>query len=67
MNLPQNVGGIDKYVRILGGGIVAGIALYHQIWWLAGIGALIALTGLVGRCGLYYLLGINTCPVKKGS
>jgi len=67
MQLTQNVGGIDKIVRIVGGLALVGAAVYFQMWWLAAAGALLALTGLVGRCGLYYLLGINTCRTQPKS
>jgi uncharacterized membrane protein YuzA (DUF378 family) len=33
---------------------------------LIGAGAELA-TGLVGFCGLYTLLGISTCPMKKST
>ncbi|GIV24398.1 MAG: hypothetical protein KatS3mg026_0090 [Bacteroidia bacterium] len=64
MRLTQNVGGIDKIARIVGGLALVGAAVYLGMWWLAAAGALLALTGLVGRCGLYYLLGINTCRTQ---
>lgn len=67
MQLTQNVGGIDKIVRIVGGLALVGAAVYLEMWWLAAVGALLALTGLVGRCGLYYLLGINTCRTQPKS
>jgi len=67
MRLVQNVGGIDKAIRIVVGLALVGIAVYTEMWWLAAVGALLALTGLVGRCGLYYLLGINTCPTQPKS
>ncbi len=67
MRLAQNVGGIDKAIRIVLGLALAGVAVYTEIWWLAAVGALLALTGVIGRCGLYYLLGINTCPTQPKS
>jgi Protein of unknown function (DUF2892) len=64
-----NVGGIDRGLRV-----VLGIALLI-FWylspdlgwrWLPLILGLVALiTGLVGTCPLYSILGINTCPMKK--
>ncbi|MCX7607519.1 MAG: DUF2892 domain-containing protein [Bacteroidia bacterium] len=66
MKLTQNVGGIDKYLRLIVGAalVIVGI-LYSQGWWLAIPGAVIFLSGLVGRCLLYYPFGISTCPAKK--
>jgi hypothetical protein len=29
------------------------------------VGVVPLLTGLLGWCGLYTLLGLNTCPMKK--
>ena len=63
-----NVGGIDRILRI-----VIGAALL--IWFFVdqGAGALHyakllgivpLLTGLLGSCPLYSLLGISTCPMK---
>lgn len=64
--MKTNVGGIDKAVRI-----IAGLVLLSLIfildgtarWWgLAGIVPL--LTGTLGWCPLYTLLGLDTCPVR---
>ncbi len=65
MKLTKNVGGIDKVLRLVLGALGIGVGLYMGWWWLVGIGAIIFLSGLLGRCGLYYLLGINTCPVQQ--
>ncbi len=65
MKLPQNVGSIDRGIRIvlgigLGavalGGAVAG-ALVAVLWAVAAI-ALV--TGAIGFCPLYFVLGIST-------
>lgn len=65
MKLTQNVGGIDKILRLVAGAALIGAGILTGMWWLAIIGGILFLTGVVGRCGLYYLLGINTCPAKK--
>ncbi len=65
MKLTKNVGGIDKVLRLVLGALGIGVGLYMGWWWLVGIGAIIFLSGLLGRCGLYYVLGINTCPVQE--
>ncbi len=65
MKLAENVGGIDKVLRLVIGAVAIGVGAYTGMWWLAGVGAIVFLTGLLGRCGLYYLIGVNTCPVEK--
>ncbi|KAA9396054.1 DUF2892 domain-containing protein [Haloarcula sp. CBA1130] len=70
--MDRNVGATDKRVRI-GLGAIAGlvsIAILAGVLSLPllvapvlGLGAVILLvTGLTGFCGLYSLLGMDTCP-----
>ena len=33
--------------------------------WLYLLGIVPLVTGLIGSCPLYTILGINTCPMKK--
>ena len=63
-----NVGGIDRILRI-----VVGIALLSLFFILEGnarywglIGIVPILTGTFRFCPAYTLLGVNTCPMKKG-
>jgi hypothetical protein len=60
-----NEGTVDRLFRV-----VIGLALLaltvsgpHTLWGLVGIVPL--LTGSVGTCPLYSLLGISTCPVTR--
>ena len=62
--MEKNVGGIDKVVRIVLGLVIIGLGIYFKNW-LGLIGVVVLLTGLIGWCGLYRLLGINTCKIKK--
>lgn len=63
--MKTNEGLIDRIVRI----IIGAIALVVGYFWLGGmpqiillsIGAAISLTGLVGFCGIYTILRLNTC------
>jgi hypothetical protein len=61
-----NVGGIDKLVRIIVGlGLLALVfVLESNLRWLGLIGVVPLITGLVGYCPLYSLLGLSTCPAK---
>lgn len=61
-----NIGMVDKVVRI-----VVGIALFSLTFlldgsarWLGVIGIVPLVTGAVGYCPLYSILGLNTCSAK---
>lgn len=63
--MKSNVGGIDKILRIVvGSGLIAATVVgLLPIWGYIGVVPL--LTGLLGWCPLYPLLGISTCLRKK--
>ena len=63
-----NVGGIDRTLRI-----VVGIVLFSLFFVLEGnerylglLGLVMLATGIFRFCPAYTLLGVNTCPMKKG-
>ena len=62
--MKQNVGGIDRTLRIVIGLVLIGLAATGTVglWGYIGIAPL--LTGLVGWCPPYALLGWKTCSVK---
>lgn len=62
--MKKNVGGIDRGIRIVLGIIIIALGVYLKNW-LGIIGVILLLTGLFSYCGLYQLLGINTCKIKK--
>ena len=61
MNLfKYNMGKADRIIRVILGVLLIGnvfFALKHPIGW---IGVVLLITGIVGICPLYSLLGINT-------
>ena len=59
----KNEGKIDRTLRVLVGLALLSLTMVgpQSLWGLIGIVPL--LTGLVGYCPLYQVLGINTCPV----
>lgn len=67
--IKQNEGTLDRIIRV----VVGIVALYVAYAYLAGpmqigayvVGVAALITGIIGYCGLYALLGISTCPVKK--
>ena len=63
-----NEGTIDRALRIIVGVVLLAMFFLYpgaswRYWTLIGIVPL--LTGLVGSCPLYSILGMSTCPVKK--
>lgn len=59
--MKRNVGQIDRTIRIFAGLTLVGMAalgMYTPWTWL---GVVPLLTGLIGWCPPYALLGFNTC------
>ena len=65
--LTINVHPIERAVRVLIGLAVLSLVVVgpHTLWGLLGVIPL--LTGMVGICPLYTLLGISTCPAKRAA
>lgn len=61
--MPRNEGTIDRALRIIVGIVLLYLAFTGQFTPWTWIGVVPLLTGLVGFCPLYRLLGINTCKV----
>ena len=58
----ENQGNIDRLSRIIiGVGLLSLLFVGPHSWW-GLIGAVPLLTGLVGYCPMYRVLGISTCP-----
>ena len=56
---------VERVVRILIGlGLLSLVFVGPQTWW-GLIGIVPLLTGLVGNCPLYSVVGFSTCPLKK--
>jgi hypothetical protein len=62
--MKQNVGGIDRTVRIAAGLLLIGLAATGTVGWWGWLGVVPLLTGVVGWCPPYALLGFNTCARK---
>ncbi|MGA8890137.1 MAG: DUF2892 domain-containing protein [Anaeromyxobacteraceae bacterium] len=60
-----NEGTIDRTIRVLAGLAILSLAFIGPKTPLGFIGAVPLLTGLIGFCPLYRVLGISTCPVPK--
>jgi uncharacterized membrane protein YfcA len=62
--MTKNVGGIDRTLRIVVGLALIAAAATGAIGVWGYIGVVPLLTGLVGWCPPYALLGFNTCKTK---
>jgi hypothetical protein len=62
--MPTNEGTIDRALRIIAGlGLLSLVFVGPQTPW-GWIGLVPLVTGLVGYCPVYSILGIRTCPLK---
>jgi len=63
--MKQNVGGIDRTIRIIAGiGLISLVFVGPQTVW-GWIGVVPLGTAIIGWCPPYSLLGISTCKVKS--
>ena len=61
----KNVGTVDRAIRmIVGVVLIALVFVGPQTAW-GWIGVVPLATGLLGWCGLYTVLGMKTCKIKK--
>ena len=60
-----NEGSIDRSLRVIAGLVLIGLAATGTVGLWGYVGVIPLVTGLVGMCPLYSLLGINSCPVAK--
>ncbi|MBS0171018.1 MAG: DUF2892 domain-containing protein [Nitrospira sp.] len=64
-----NVGGIERPIRIILGVLLIGIGVFGGLTGAAmgvvlAVGAIALVTGTIGFCPVWTLLGINTCPIE---
>ena len=62
--MKKNVGGIDRTLRIVLGLVLIGLAASGAVGWWGYLGVVPLLTGLIGWCPPYTLLGWSTCSTK---
>ena len=63
--MTQNVGTIDRMIRILAGLALVALAATGMLGAWAWLGLLPLATGVVGYCMPYQWLGLNTCATSK--
>ncbi|MGK2858697.1 MAG: YgaP family membrane protein [Thermoanaerobaculia bacterium] len=64
---PSNEGLADRVIRVLIGVAVLSLAFFGPKTPWAYLGIIPIVTGLLGSCPAYTLLGISTCPMKRSS
>lgn len=62
--MKKNVGELDKNIRILLGFVFGFLGFFVSPWFFLVAFALF-MTAFVNFCGLYTLIGVNTCEVKN--
>jgi hypothetical protein len=63
--MTQNVGGIDRILRIVVGLVLIGLAATGTVGWWGWLGIVLLATGALGRCPPYAIFGFNTCAMKN--
>jgi len=61
-----NEGAIDRGLRIVAGLVLIGLAATGSVGAWGYIGVIPLVTGAVGMCPIYSMLGISTCPPVRG-
>lgn len=61
----KNEGAVDRIIRVVIGLAILSLTITgpQSMWGLVGLVPLI--TGLIGFCPLYKILGLNSCPIKS--
>ncbi len=61
----KNEGAVDRIIRVVIGLVILSLTITgpQSMWGLVGLVPLI--TGLIGFCPLYKILGLNSCPIKN--
>ncbi len=62
--MKTNEGTLDRAARIILGVVLIALAATGTVGAWGYIGVVPLATGLIGWCGLYSVLGINTCKIK---
>lgn len=62
--MTNNVGGIDRVIRIIAGLVLIGLAATNTIGAWGWIGIVPLATGIIGWCPAYLPFGIKTCKAK---
>lgn len=65
--MKSNMGSIDRGLRIVVGVVLVVLALLGTIGWWGWLGVIPIVTGALGNCPVYSVIGVNTCGNKSCS
>lgn len=60
--MTRNEGNVDRALRVIVGLVLIALVFVGPKTPWGWVGLVPLITGLVGMCPIYSLLGINTCP-----
>ena len=63
--MKSNMGSIDRALQIIVGLVLVGLALTSTVGWWGWLGISPIVTGVLGHCPLYSVIGVNTCGTKR--
>ena len=63
--MKKNIGKTDMVIRVLAGAAILVLGLVFKTWW-GLVGLLPLVTGLLGTCPLYSMLGMSTVKGANG-
>lgn len=63
--LKRNEGTLDRTLRVILGLVLLSLVFVGPQTPWGWIGIVPLVTGLIGSCPLYTILGLSTCPVKN--
>jgi hypothetical protein len=63
---PVNEHVVERGVRVVIGLALIGLAVAGKVGAWGYVGIVPVMTGLLGSCPLYTVLGFSTCPLKAG-
>ena len=62
--MTRNEGTVDRVLRVIVGLAILSLAFVGPKTAWGYVGLIPLITGLVGTCPIYMMLGIRTCPVE---
>jgi len=63
--MSRNEGTIDRVLRVILGLVLLSLVFVGPQTWWGLIGLVPLVTGLMGSCPVYSMLGLSTCPMKN--